>query len=341
MQNFNTNQTRFLYVAGAIDANVDTNLDIALGQMATGEMFFKYKNSEGLVTRSDSFDPKKIVSLKKTTYDKLAKPLVAHVVAVNTSAVTLANLVGKTVNLIITVHQAFDYDDDNCIRIVASVVGDATNTATAAAFHKALAIAIAKALPKMGDPLYPYFKVYSSGSEVTAATDASSVNGASAGVVLVESAQKWSRGKLTGEPCKLSVAFHYAASNTEDIVWGSDAVSTVAAVNTAQTTSISPVSISGAYELANLEHFAAGEKGDYIRGFNYPNEYEFVPAITDLTKNYDVLSIEYYWQGAAENIVKSPRLIQVVAEHNNTPASDICTQLYDAIDAAMNNVASS
>ena len=335
MQNFNTNQTRFLYVAGAIDANVDTNLDIALGSVATGEMFFKYKNSEGYVTRSDSFDPKKIVSLKKTPYTELATPLRAHLVAVDTSAVTLANLVGKVVNCSITIHQIVDYDDSSSFTFVASVVGDATNTVSAAAFHKALAMAIAKAMPKY-DKQYPVIKVYSSGVEVTASTDASDVTGASAGVVLVEAPQKFVLGKLTGEPATISVAFNY-----DGIVWGSDTISTVAEVNTTYTYSISPVSIPGSYKLAELERFAAGEKGDYFREWNYPNNYQFVPAITDYTKNYDVLSIEYYWQGAAENIVKSPRLIQIVAEHNNTPSSDICTLLYDQIDAAMNNVASS
>ena len=79
MQNFNTNQTRHLYVAGAIDANVDTNLDIALGTTATGEMYFKYKNADGLVTRSDSFDPKKIVSLKHAPAASLAKKLLMAV----------------------------------------------------------------------------------------------------------------------------------------------------------------------------------------------------------------------------------------------------------------------
>ena len=339
MQNFNTNQTRFLYVAGAIDANVDTNLDIALGQMATGELFFKYKNADGLLTRSDTFDPKKIVCLKKTLGSDLAKPLEAHVVAVDTSAVTLSNLIGKSVNCIITIHSYLDYDDSSTYTFAATVVGNSTNTASAAAFHKDLAIAIAKALPKP-DKGYPMIKVYSSGTEVTASTAASGVTGAAAGVVLVAAPQKYVRGKLSGEPIHFSVAFRYSPTNMEDIVWGTDTVSTVAAVNSAQSTSISPVSISGTYALADLEYFAAGEKGDYIRGSVWPNDYEFTPAI-NLSTVYDVLSIEYYWAGDAENVQKSPRLIQVAAPHNNTAASDICTLLYDAIDAAMSGTASS
>lgn len=325
MQNFNTNQTRHFYVAGAIDSNVDTNLDIALGTTATGEMYFKYKNADGLLTRSDTFDPKKIVSLKKTLSSEMAIPLKAHTIAVDTNAVTLANLVGKTISLIVTIHQAFDYDDDNSIRFVASFVGNSTNTASAVAFHKALAEAIVLAMPTP-DPAFPFIKVFSNGAEVTKAiAKAGSATGAAAGVVLVEGLQKFARGKLTGEPCPFSVAFSLKNGNTEDIVWGTETIANSAISGN----TVVPAN----YALANLEYFALGERGDYIRGYNYPNEYNPTYAI-DLTTAYDVLSIEYYWNGAAENVVKSPRLIQVAAPHNDTAANDVCTQLYNTISAA-------
>ena len=64
-----------------------------------------------------------------------------HTVAVDTSVVTLANLVGKTVDCVITIHGIISYDASDTITVVASVVGDSTNTASAAAFHKALAMA--------------------------------------------------------------------------------------------------------------------------------------------------------------------------------------------------------
>lgn len=331
MQNFNTNQTRQLYVAGAIDANVDSNLDIYLSKTATGELFFKYKNSDGLLTRSDLVDVKKVVSLKKTAATSLAKPLMATQIVVNTSAVTLSELVGKTLDCIITIHQYVDYDEASTRTFVASVVGDSTNTASAAAFHKALAIAIAKAIPTP-DKNYPMLKVYSNGTEVTATTAAASVTGSSNGVLLVEAQQKYVRGKLSGEPITASVAFRLADGNIGDIVWGTATKMTVAAANSAHSTSISPASISGAYALADLEFFAAGEKGDMVRGFNYPNDYPFNPAI-DLSKSYNVLSIEYFWSGDAENVQKSPRLIQVAAEAKDS--NDVVTALYNTAYAAI------
>lgn len=342
MRNFNTNQTRNFYVAGSIDTThaVDSAdfpaKGICIGQTATGELYFKYKNADGMPTRSDSFAPAKVTHLTMTAGTALVKPLRAHIVAVDTSAVTLSELVGKTLDLTISIHQVFDYDMDNTINVVASVVGNSTNTASAAAFHKDLAIAIAKALPK-NDPQYPFLKVYSNGTEVTSKTAAADVTGASVGVVLVEAQQRYVRGKLTGEPCPASLAFRLADRNVADIIWGTDTISTVAAINTAQTYSISPATISGTYELADLEWFAYGEKGDMYRGYLYPNDYDTKYSI-DLSKTYNVLNIEFYWSGENENVQKSKRMIQVAAEA--TVSNDIITTLYEELSAKLAGVSS-
>lgn len=317
MQNFNTYQTRHFYVAGAIDSSVDTNLDIALKTTATGEMFFAYRNADGLLTRSDTFDPKKIVSLKKTTSAQMARPLMAHTVAVNTSVVTLANLVGKTLDCIITIHGLFDYDDSNSVSYVASVTGNSTNTASATAFHKALAEAIAAALPK-GENGFPLIHVYSNGTEVHAGDTAT---GAAGGVILVEGLQKYVRGKLSGEPCHFSVAFRF--DDSQD-AWGTDTIAPAASP-------VSPIVYPANYILADLEYFALGERGDMYRGFNWPNNYEPTYAINPNSGTYSVLTIEYYWQGGAENVQKSPRMIQVAAPE--TQSNDIVTTLYNSIFA--------
>ena len=317
MVNFNTNQTRHFYVAGAIDSNVDTNLDIALKQTATGDVYFMYRNADGLLTRSDSFSKDKVVSVKKTAAADLARPLMAHTVAVDTSAVTLANLVGKYVTLNITVKELFDYDQANSLTIPVQVLGDSTNTANATAFHKALAIAIAK---QQGDK--GYFKVFSNGSEVTPSTPASSVTGSASGVVLVQAPQKWVRGKLANEPVDFSVAFSYETDNTEQIVWGTDTVAPSAISNNTV--------IPGKFALADLEYFAYGERGDVYRGFRYPNDFTPTYVINPYAgTDYNVLTVEYYWNGDAENVQKSPKLIQVAAPA--TELADIVTRLYNSL----------
>ena len=317
MTNFNTNQTRQFYVASAIDNNVDTNLDIALKQAETGEMYFMYKNADGIVTRSDTFDPKKILSLKKTAAADMAKPLMAHTIAVDTTAVTLANLVGKTVDLIITIQGAISYDESDTMTYVASVTGDSTNTANATAFHKALAIAVAKAIPHNVSGGYPLIEVFSNGTQVFSNTAAADVTGAAGGVVLVEGLQKYVRGKLNGDPAHFSVAFRYNDGNLGNILWGTDTV----AASAISSHTVVPAN----YMLADLEYFALGERGDYYRGAMWPNDYTPTYSINPASGSWDVLTVEYYWQGDAENVQKSPRMIQVASSNANV------TTLYNTI----------
>lgn len=331
MTNFNTNQTRHFYVAGAINDNVgkDLNaggtaaaskLDIALGSTATGEMFFVYKNNDGLITRSDSFDPKKIVSLKKTTAAQMATKLLMAEVEADTNVIdfsSTSSFIGKAINLHVTLHGLYDYDDANSTVAIASVVGDATNLASKAAFTKAMAVAVAKSLPK-GNPSFPYVRVFYGNTEVTAKTKVSDLSGSTAKFKIVQGPQKFVRNKLNGQPVNFSIS---SVANGEPWL-------------TEESSELKPSDITGyqvipaSYVLADLEAFALGERGDYIRGFDYPNNYEPTYAIS-LNGTYSVLSIEYYWNGNAENVQKSPRLIQVAAPE--TESNDIVTDLYDAI----------
>lgn len=333
MANFNTYQTRNLYVvkdlltSGAPDAAGELLMETT----ATGEVFFKYYNGDAQATRTDLIRPASIISLKKTKAGAMDIKLKMHTLAVDTSAVTLSSLIGKTLNCVITIQQVGSYDASDSITVTASVVGNSTNTANATAFHKALAEAIALALP---ETKYPLLKVFSNGSEVTKSiAKAGSSVGAAGGVVLVESAQGYRRGLLSKEAYPFSVAFVLHDGNKEDIVWGTD---TIAASNIAGNTVIPSV-----YELADLEEFTMGERGDDKRGYNYPYNYAPTPLI-DLSKEYDVVSVEFAWQGNAENIQKSPRMIQFACEvtGSGSGATSDADDIYNALKAAMDGTAS-
>ena len=291
MRNFNTNQTRHFYTNGiAVDGGTTSaTLDYIKDketEVISG-LYFKGKNADLLDYRSDIIDPKKITSVKLTTAAQMATKLLKHTIAVNTDEfANVAALAGKTVKLNITVHQLFDYDDANSTTF--TVQHKVASGETAENFYAALAEAVKKAMPKP-DKNYPFFTVASSAD----------------GLVLTEAAQKYVRGKLTGEPVRFSVSFGIAASSYDEdeyVAWGKD---TVADSGTA---------VHANYVLADLEYFAYGERGDYYRGNNWSNNVEPTYAISPKsTTEYDVLTIEYYWNGNSENVQKSPRLIQIAA----------------------------
>lgn len=317
MANFNTYQTRHFYVAKAIDANVDTNGDIALKTTTTGEAYFSYRNADGLLTRSDLIKPENIVSLKLTSAADMATPLMAHTITIDTNAVTLSNLVGKDIALNVTLHQIISYDSSDSILVAAHVTGTSANTASAGAFYAAVAKALVDAMPKMAD--VP-FKVFLGSTEITKATSSIPTNATA--LVIVPAPGKYTRGKLSKEALEISVASSVRDSNVEDIAWAIDTV--------AKSTVTNNTVIPGVYALADLEYFALGERGDIYRGSTWPNNYEPTYMI-DLTKDYNVLSVEFFWQGSAENVQKSPRMIQVAAEAADS--SDVATTLYNSLKA--------
>lgn len=293
MRNFNTNQTRHFYTSGIALDGVTTSATLGLVQPSGKDgivegMFFTGKNADALDYRSDIIDPKRVVSVKLTAADKMATKLMKHTIVINTEEFAdIAALAGKTVRLTVTIHQVFDYDDSNSTAF--TVQHKVVAKETAANFYKALADAVEKAMPKP-DKSFPYLTATSSAS----------------GLVLTEAAQKYVRGKLTGEPVHFTVAFGIAADSytgDEFVVWGKDTVEPDASA-------VVPAN----YVLADLEYFAYGERGDYYRGNNWPNNVEPTYAINPKSDaKYDVLTVEYYWSGNAENVQRSPRLIQIAA----------------------------
>lgn len=288
MRNFTTNQTRHFYTAGIGETTAEMRTVRQGKDSPVFGLFFMGKNADGLDYRTDIINLKNVVRVTVTKSSQMAIPLLSHTISLNTDEFAdVKALEGKTIKLSITIHQLFDYDDDNCITFTVS--HKVTAKETADKLFKALADDIEKSMPK-ADKNFPYFTVKSS----------------AAGIVLTEALQKYVRGKLTGEPVKISVGFGLDSDSfTDDTVmlWGRDKIE--------KSSEVMPAN----YALADLEYFALGERSDTRRGFAYPNDVTPTYVIDPKSKTeYDVLSIEYYWCGGAENVQKSPRLIQIAGD---------------------------
>lgn len=311
MANFNTYQTRNLYVVKSFLASGEPDAagELAMGTTATGEIFFKYFNGDGLATRTDLIRPASIISLKKTKAAEMDTPVPAYTITLD-SAVTLANCVGKVFTLTINLHQLLSYDMNDSMAVTASVIGNSTNTANATAFYAAVEDAIKKVTPKF--------------TKAAAYT----VSSSSSGVVVTPAPGAYRRGLLSKDIFTLSFS---SRLHGDDVAWA----------NVAEAASAS-VKIPSVYAIADLEEFALGERGDQFRGYAYPHNYE-PTYLVDLSKEYDMVSIEFAWQGNAENIQKSPRMIQLACECTGTgsQATSDADDIYDAVAAAMAGVAGS
>ena len=312
MANFNTNQARHFYVAldkkDAVDG-VTAVGDLALLSDADGDLYFVYKNGDGIVTRSDTIPAGNIEYCNVAEAADLAKPLMAHTIALDTTAYPLANNVGKTFVLTVNLRGIPSFDESDTIAIAAAVeITSAINTA--ALFNKALAKALINALPKRK---YPYLKIFIGSTEITRELADASYT-ASGNLVLVEAAQKYVRGKMSNDPIPFTVSFSIRGTNENYEPWGTDTVAKSAVTNNTV--------IPAVYALADLEYFCYGERGDIYRGSTWPNNYEPTYLINpaDTTTSYDVLTIKYFWQGHAENIQKSPRVIHVAGQSSDIEA---------------------
>lgn len=318
MANFNTNQARHFYVAldlKSTAAGVSAVGDLAMLTNESGDLYFVYKNGDGLVTRSDLIPAGCIEYCNVAENADLATPLMAHTITLDTTTYPLASNVGKTFVLTVNLRGIPSYDENDTLAFSAPVE-ITSSISTAAAFNKALAKALIKALPKRQ---YPYLKVFIGSTEITPTLADGSYPG-SGNLILVEAAQKYRRGLMSNEPIHFTTSFS-VRDNNATVEWGTDAVAKSAVTNN----TVIPAS----YKLADLEYFSYGERGDYYRGSMWPNNYEPTYMINPASCSYDVLTIQYFWQGHAENIQKSPRTIQIAG------ASADVAELKALVDAAM------
>jgi len=303
MQNFSTNQFRNLYVAKAVKDNVaelSAAGDIAFVKTKDNDIMFAHINGDGLQTHTDIINVNNITDVNHATADKLVTPLMKQTVTL-ANGVTLANLVGKHVTLTLNLREfiGLDYSENYPITVDVYVT-----SSTASTFWGALKTELENALVPFGKKV-----------PVT-------VSGGSTNLEITEKAQAWVRGKLAATPIHFEIESSLVptyANELELTAWASVSAPVKAG------------EISGDFKLADLEFFTMGERGDIIRQYAYPNDYNPTYLINPVEgqKTYDVLTIEFFYQGSAEDVQKSPKTIQIAAS-----SLDV-TSLESAVKSAM------
>ena len=310
---FNTNQARHLYVATSVgqiaDASVasDVTSGMTNGQLKVGaikngseyeDMYFVYKNGDGIVTRSDAIKIKNIEYMNWVSPTDLAYKLRKATVALDTTAyANIAALASKTITVTVDLREFIGLEDSENYPI--TIAYDVPATApTAATLYGALATELNGAIANF--PTAPF-------------TVTSSANG----LVITEAAQKWARGKKTVEPIHFDV---YTGVNVDEGAW---ATVTFAASGT---------TVTGDYKVADLEYFTHRERADILGEIAWPNDYTWTPLVNPVagTSTFGLMTIQYFYAGLAEDVQKSPRTIHIA-----TSAANYAT-LQGYIDAFIN-----
>ena len=119
-------------------------------------------------------------------------------------------------------------------------------------------------------------------------------------LVITEVAQDWVRGKMAKAVIPFEVDFlPINIEGVETTDWASETKSEGDA-------------IPNGYDIADMEYFYMGNRGDIYRGMGYPHNIETTYLVNE-TQNYNVLEIHYSYVGANESVQKSEKDITIVS----------------------------
>lgn len=288
MRNFNTNQARHLYVASNGATGSVANLTegkIFVGSDADGDVYIMHKNLDGELVRSDTIPHGCVEYVTSKSAADLVKTGQAFQVAV-ASGLTADDLLGLNVMVTVKVHELIGIDYGESI----SVTGSCHVTAGMTLAN--IVSAVAESLAANAGVNEPYFSVAQRENNTTS-------------FYVIAEPTKWVRGKNSATFKPLEVTASTFTDGHDEIAWATITDAPAAVHRT----------INGDFDLADLEYFSMGERGDTFRGSLWPNDYQptyaINPSMNAPVGMYGCITIQYYWQGKAENIVKSPRTIQI------------------------------
>ena len=278
---FSTNQVRHLYVVKGTQASVgtaDTAGKLAVkADDAKSHLYFEYKSPGGLV-RSDLIDIKNIIAAKATDATSLRRELGQVKVTLDSAVNGGLPVPGQDYLLRVAIRQFAGMSDED--QYFKHGLVRATTGMTAAQFYEKLKDSLVMNFSREASKLFEF------------TSDAT-------GVTITEVEQEWKRGVLAQVPVYFSVHPTTILVAGVDEIWG------------VATPSHSGFYVGNGKNIADLEYFCMGERGDHYRNINWPYVIE-TTYLVEPEDEYSVLDIHYAYVGSNENVQKSERDITLV-----------------------------
>ena len=309
---FSTNQNRQFYVATSYnDSSAQNGKSIEDSTVAAGaieakvkdnELYFLSKNLKtSEVIKSDRINLKNLDYVKVVAAADMAKLLKSYKVTLDPAvsndgeSTPSATLVpGQDYLLRIEFRQFYAIGDENTY--VKDVAVHATSDMTPTQFYAALVTALNKAFSR---------EIGATATSNPYLTFSSS----SAGLVITEKAQEYTVGIGARERVYFSVVPTTIFVDNAEQIWGK--VEDISATTNSK--------ITNGPDIAELEWFCMGERGDQYRMMGYPN---YIPTqyCVDPSKVYNVVELHFAFTDTGVNSYRSEKDITIVcdASTNNT-----------------------
>ena len=311
---FSTNQVRQLYVAKALKSSVALTTAIGDVYLSTTTPDFYLIARSGLKepVRSDLVSKNKVVSVSFTT-GKTPK-VRQYTVTVDSSALVDGRVpAGYNFILKIMFRKFVGISDQE--RLVKFGEVYTTSAMTPADFYAALAASINKNF-KHENKIYPMIKV-----------DPTTTNG----VVLTEVMQQWKLGTMKQELLPFELGADAITIDGVTVNWlhRDSTTGNVPFTLVNATDGLTGATLTNYHDIADLEYFCMGARGDQYRKIGWPNFIETNYLVnTDVL--YDTIDIQYFYDGNAEDVQKSPKTLTIVS-----PTGVVTTATARAIAASL------
>ena len=308
MANYSVNQCHHLYVAKGYNATV--NAESAAGTIGGvktvddirgKEVFFNYKGVESVLV-SDFIQIQNIGYAKAVAAADMVTVMKKVEITLDPTVNEGNPISGQDYVLSINFKNFFSSGDASQYFKDAGV--HATASMSASDFYKAMVNSLNASFsrePGATKTSNPYLK-FSWKPNATTATTADAI-------VIEELPQEWALGTKKARRIMFDVFPSTVYTGGDDLVWGivTDATPAKAAAV------VGTNAVGNGQQIADLEWFCMGERGDQYRMNGWPN---VIPTqyMVDPTKQYHVLEIHYAFTDTGVNSYRTEKEITVVAE---------------------------
>lgn len=294
------NQFRNLYVMktykdseSALAAVGDTTLKV---DTAKNSMYLVYKDTEDNLT-SDIIDLKNLLYVKSTKAADMARKLNSQSVTLNEDPIS-----GQDYVLNVEIRNFVALGDDSTHIKFGAV--HAVKGMTKSDFYKAMALNLAKNFSREVSPILNV-SLNKYNTKVAVLVNGKMQNLAAltstetyTSIIIDEVEQPWRRGVAQVEPVNFNTTCGTVLVDGNDVIWG-----------TVKKEEGDP--INNGKQIADMEWFYHGTRGDIYREATYPDNFDFKPLV-DETKAYSTLDIHFAYVGSGVEVAKSERTITVV-----------------------------
>lgn len=305
------NQVRHLYVADTLKAYTASSAENLTGSEAAGtimpkgntaktELYFQYMSPGGIV-RSDLINVDKILYTKTTASGDMQYGLKKYKITLD-SNVSATPVAGQEYIIRISFRQYIGLGVEDTYYKYGTV--KATAGMTASNFYKEMALSLAKNV--FADDYNNLVNIYLNGSTaVTKNTKPSDLSGSYTDITIEEAEQEWHLGMMPQEVLPFEVQPTTIVVDGDEAIWG-----TVEQVT-------STTFIENGHNIADLEYFCMGARGDDYRMMGYPN---YIPTkyLVDPDKKYDTLDIHYAFTDSNEGVQKSEKTITIICKDDGS-----------------------